>query len=143
MLKSKTKRLNNVEDHYIFRDPLRLTESKSRKLDHLQQKLVLLHPGNKLKQSKKDLINISGKLQNNYNQLLKGKQSRYLLDLNKLELLNPLNIMKKGYSVTKVNGHVIKSIQDVKKEDFVDILVSDGIISAKVDTVRKDENNER
>ena len=143
LLKSKTKQLNNVEDHYIFRDPLRLTESKSRKLDHLQQKLVLLHPGNKIKQSKKDLVNISGKLQLNYNQLLKEKQNRYLLDLNKLELLNPLSIMKKGYSVTKVNGHVIKSVKDVKKADLVDILVNDGVISAKVDTVRKGETNEK
>jgi len=58
--------------------------------------------------------------------------------LNKLELLNPLSIMKKGYSVTKKDGKILKSVADIKKQDQLDILLNDGSVIATVNEVRKD-----
>lgn len=142
LVRSKGERLKNVKNSYIFRDPMRLTESKSRKLDYLSQKLELLHPGNLLKQSKKDLDKQELLLNDYFLRVLNKKRNRYLLDLNKLELLNPLSIMKKGYTVSKVKGKVIKKTTDVKLDDNVDILVNDGIIQTKVINVRKEDSNE-
>jgi len=139
LLKGKSEKLDSVISSYIFRDPLRLTEQKSRKLDHLIEKLELLHPGNKLKQSEENLKNMTKLLNNYYKRILVKKQNEYLLELNKLELVNPLSIMKKGYSLSKVNGNIIKSIKDVKVNDEVNILVNDGIVNTKVISVREDE----
>jgi len=139
LLKIKQQKLNNISTSYIFRDPLRLTEQKSRKLDHLSDKLRLLHPGNLLKQSKQEVDLQTKRLNDYYMRILKEKQNRYLLDLNKLELINPLSIMKKGYSVSKINGKVIKNVDDVSVNDNIDVLVNNGVIKAAVIATRKED----
>ena len=139
LVQGKFEKLDSIVSSYIFRDPLRLTEQKSRKLDHLIEKLDLLHPGNRLKQSKENLQNKTKLLNNYYKRILVKKQNNYILELNKLELVNPLSIMKKGYSLSKVNGTIIKSVKDVNVNDEVKILVNDGVVNTKVISVREDE----
>lgn len=51
----------------------------------------------------------------------------------RLKNLNPLDIMDKGFSIVSVNGNIIKSVNDVKKDDLIDIKVKDGNIKAKVE----------
>ena len=54
----------------------------------------------------------------------------------KKELLNPLNVLKKGYTVTEVNNKPLKSIKDVKVKDELKIKVIDGEIDAVVEGVK-------
>ena len=137
LMNSKIDQLKRVESSIIFRDPLRMTENKSRKLDHLSDKLELLNPINRLKQSQEDLIKTTKRLNDYYLRLLNQKSSVYHLEINKLELLNPLSIMKKGYSVVKKEGKVLKSIEEVKVNENIDIQVNDGVISANITGKRK------
>ena len=139
ILKHKMDLLKRIEGSYVFRDPLRLTENKSKKLDHLIEKLELLNPINRLRQSKIDLDVEVKKLNDYYQRYLLRKQNDFVLLINKLELLNPLSVMSKGYSVLKKNGVVIKSINEVNINDKINILVSDGILNANVINKRKDE----
>lgn len=139
IIKRKKDQLKYIEESYIFRDPLRMTEHKSRKLDHLMNQLRILHPGNKLKQSKEKLEKQEILLQMNAEKILKKKQNEMLMSLNKLELLNPLSIMKKGYTVSRVGNKVIKSTKDVCEGSDVTIQVEDGYINTVVKEVRKDD----
>lgn len=50
----------------------------------------------------------------------------------KIELLNPLNILKRGYSITRVNNHIIRSCKDIKENDTIDTEFSDGKIKSKI-----------
>ena len=52
--------------------------------------------------------------------------------LEQLQLLSPLNILKRGYAIVETNGHVIDSIQQVKANDEIAIRLSDGTIKATV-----------
>ena len=45
--------------------------------------------------------------------------------------------MKKGYSVVKKEGKVLKSIKEVKVNENIDIHVNDGVISATITSKRK------
>lgn len=137
LMNSKIDQLKRVESSVIFRDPLRMTESKSRKLDHLSDKLDLLNPINRLKQSQEDLVKTTKRLNDYYLRILNNKSTIYNLKINKLELLNPLSIMKKGYSVVKKEGKVLKSIEEVKVNENIDIHVNDGVISANIRSKRK------
>ena len=58
------------------------------------------------------------------------------LTINKLELLNPLSVLSKGYSVTKVNDKVVKSKNDVKIKDKINIKLIDGEIESIVEGVK-------
>jgi len=138
LLKSKKERLERLKRSYVFKDPLRLTESKSRRYDHLREKLELLSPVNRITQSYDKVNHLTMKVQNYYDRYLTKQQNDYVILLNKLELLNPLSIMKKGYSVTKKDGKILKSVADIKKQDQLDILLNDGSVIATVNEVRKD-----
>ena len=138
-IKVKQDRLHRLKDHYIFRDPGRITEQKSRKLDFLMEKLEILKPHNKVNQSKKNLQTQLEKLQYVYKNILRQKENQFTLKVNKLELLNPLSIMTKGYSVTKKDNVIIKSIAQEKETDKVSIDLKDGTFDAVVTNVRKGE----
>jgi len=139
ILKLKVESLKRIESSYVFRDPLRFTQDKSKRLDYAIEKLELLNPINRLQQSKIDLDKTMKSLHDYYNRYLTRKQNEYVLSINKLELLNPLSIMKKGYSVVKIKNTVIKSVDEISIEDNIEILVSDGTLNARVTDKRKDE----
>ncbi len=139
LLKYKIESLTRIESSYVFSDPLRVTEKKSRRLDHASELLELLNPKNRLKQSKIDLSTTVKRLNDYYERYLIKKQNSYVMSINKLELLNPLTIMKKGYSVLRKDGLLIKSVNDVKINDNIDILVSDGVLNANITNKRKGE----
>jgi exodeoxyribonuclease VII large subunit len=63
---------------------------------------------------------------------LSDNQHRYDILLNKLDLLNPLNILSKGYSVVTVGNDVVKSSKKVKVNDEVHVRLHEGKIKAVV-----------
>lgn len=62
--------------------------------------------------------------------------------IDRLTNLNPLNIMKKGYSIIYQDNSVIDTVDKVKINESIDIRLSDGQISAKVINIKKIENEE-
>lgn len=52
--------------------------------------------------------------------------------IDKLIILNPLNVMKKGYSIIYKNNNVISSVNDINDNDIINIKLQDGNINAKV-----------
>ena len=51
--------------------------------------------------------------------------------------LSPLQVVDRGYSVTKIKSKVLKTIKDIKKQDIIDIRVADGEIQAQVINVHE------
>ena len=64
--------------------------------------------------------------------IIKSKEEQYSKNIAKLEILNPLLTLKRGYTVTRVNDKVISSSKDVKSGDELDIEFKDGKINTKV-----------
>ena len=59
--------------------------------------------------------------------------------IDKLNLLNPLNILSRGYSITYLNDQALKSVLKVKEDDMISIRLSDGNLNAKVLEVKEDK----
>ncbi len=57
----------------------------------------------------------------------------------KLRLVDPQTIFKRGYSLTMVNGKLAKSVSQIKKGDLIKTRLSDGIIESKVNEISKNE----
>ena len=51
---------------------------------------------------------------------------------NKLELLNPENILRRGYSITTVNGRIVKSSRELKQYEIIDTQLFEGKIKSRV-----------
>lgn len=128
--------LKKLSTSYVLSNPLATFEIREQKLDELVNRLNtnLLH---KLDVSKNRFDSIKTKrvLLHPEDMLIKYNNSMELV-INKLELLNPLNVLKKGYSVTKVNDKPLKSIKDVKEKDKLNIKIIDGEIDAIVEGVK-------
>jgi exodeoxyribonuclease VII large subunit len=54
---------------------------------------------------------------------------------------NPLRLLNQGYSILKSKDKVVKQIKDVTIDDTIDILVSDGTVTSRVQKVTYSKNN--
>lgn len=66
---------------------------------------------------------------------LKNQNAKIALTkvISKLDGISPLKTLSRGYSIVEdVNGKVVKSVNDVKAEDEIKLILNDGTISAKV-----------
>ena len=57
--------------------------------------------------------------------------------ISKLEILNPLSVLKKGYSVVYKDNEVIKNITKLSKNDIINIRLFEGEFIAKVEEIKK------
>ncbi len=67
--------------------------------------------------------------------LLKGLE-------NNLVNMSPRKVLKRGYSITLVNGISIKNIKQVKENEIIETIVFDGIINSVVKSTKKQKHNE-
>lgn len=56
-----------------------------------------------------------------------------------IELMNPVNVLKRGYSITFMNGKVLKSVDDVREGDLLETIISDGDITSVTKKINKTE----
>lgn len=87
---------------------------------------------NEIKSGKNQLENLFNQLQDNVKVQLKDNKKNIVHLHENLDNLNPLSILSKGYSVVKRDEKYIKSINDVQKDDNLEIQLRDGILLSKV-----------
>ena len=152
------KRLDNIKNAYVIKNPLALYEAKEQKLDNyidnlnkyikqlldnynnklnnIKQSYVLknpLAPYEIKKEKLKGFIDILNKIIQNQ---LNTNNHQYTLIINKLELLNPLNILNKGYSLVTKEDTIIKDTNKLKVNDQINIRFYKGTIKAKVEEIK-------
>jgi exodeoxyribonuclease VII large subunit len=54
-----------------------------------------------------------------------------------VNLLNPLNLLKRGYSLTFVDGKILKSVENIQKGQRIQTQFVDGIVDSEVIVVEK------
>jgi len=130
-IKSYTDTFSKLKNTYILKNPISMYEIDEQKLDNMLEKLGSIMTY-KLEREKSKLNNLSKMISPNMlNRLDKEKIKLENIET-KLNLLNPENILKKGYSLTLVEGKIVKSINSVKKGSIIDTKFSDGIIKSEV-----------
>jgi len=55
----------------------------------------------------------------------------------KLRLVDPQNILKRGYSLTMLNGKILKSVNQIKLGDQLETRLSDGMVDSKAEKIVK------
>ena len=135
MITSKKDQLETLKKSYILTNPIAMYQVKEQRFDSLFEKIHLLM-NSIIANEKNNCQILKQKLENNIQKVLENEQHRYLHALNKLEILNPLLTIKRGYSITRNQDHVVTSIQQVKPHDKIKIEVTDGLIEARVEEVK-------
>ena len=129
---SKKQVLSSLVSSYVLKKPTAMYEIKEQNLDFLMDNLN--------KEIKKVLDNNRVRLSKilgsyvltNPDIMYKFKMQNLEHIINKLDVLNPMNTLKRGYSIVKKDNKVISNINNVSIDDMINISVKDGIINAKV-----------
>jgi exodeoxyribonuclease VII large subunit len=64
--------------------------------------------------------------------ILKKKQTLTDSFENTLKILDPVNVLKRGYTITSLNGKIIKSSNETSENDIIDTRFGDGSVKSKV-----------
>lgn len=131
ILKSKIKTLNSICDSPIIRNPISIYEVKEQKFDNIYERLINGY-SNIIEKNKYILDTIKTSLNVSINNVLIANKHSYIKILSKLEVLNPLLTLKRGYSIVKKDNRVIDSKTKLLKGDKVNIELQDGSIEAEI-----------
>ncbi len=101
-------------------------------VSEMTTKLLSLSPDDKIAKLYNDLDFLSQKYENISNRIFQNTANKIELLATKLESLNPVSILKRGYSVVTNNDKTVTSVKDVKNGDTLAINITDGKIISKV-----------
>jgi exodeoxyribonuclease VII large subunit len=68
---------------------------------------------------------------------LDDKKHRFGISLGKLEALNPISVLARGYTMTSVKGEIIRSAENVSIGDVLTVRFSDGEVFAQAEEIHK------
>lgn len=111
-------RLNRLKDSGIFSDFSSYTQKLRGKVDELYKSTTIAYQRN-----------------------LADKRLTFMTKVGKLEALNPLSVMSRGYSVVQKEGRVISSSSDVEVGDEFIVRFKDGTITANVQSITPDNRS--
>ena len=148
------RKLNELKNSFILRNPMSLYEIKEQKLDvlfdslnkiintklteykvrlnNIKSSYILKNPLGIYDVKKETIAKYSDSLKKTIISVINTNSYNYKLLINKLELLNPLNILSKGYSLTTVDNEVVNDSKQVKIGDSINVRLSKGNIKAEV-----------
>lgn len=117
------------------------------KLESLQQtgmlqKLLSRAVKNVFSETEKSLKAVKNGMKLSVSGLLQGEDERTKLNEEKIRILDPLNVLNRGYSITYYRGKPVKSVSDIDIGEEVETTVADGSFGSKI-TVKKNNNDQK
>ena len=114
ILDTLTQRLSALKDSYILRQPLNLVTQYEQKIDDLRKDMALRI---------EHIVNMRGE--------------NFKLASGKLETLNPLAILNRGYSVTTKlpEGVILKETQGLNRGDEIETRLGKGKVRSKIEEI--------
>ena len=131
IIEAKKKKLDYLTSRPILKNPMDIYVIKQQKLDMLLEKALYLIK-EKTNLANNQVAILQNNLVVNIDKQLKNKERVFERVLTKLETLNTISTIKRGYSITRKEGKVITELKNVKKEDVIKTEVQDGYITSKV-----------
>ena len=131
LITSFRKRLDVIQESYILENPASIYQMKEQKFDTLFDRLQMVMKTI----TSSERLRLEHLLQSCSYGITKNMNHqihRFEKSVSKLEILNPLLTIGRGYSITKKNSKVVSSISDIKKKDLLEIELKDGIIQTEV-----------
>jgi len=124
--------LGSLVNSYVLKKPTAMYEIKEQQLDflidNLNKGIERIVDNNRIRLYKVT----SSYVLTNPDIMYKFKMQNLEHIINKLEVLNPMNTLKRGYSIVKKDDMVVSDIGDVSVNDMINVNIKNGIINAKV-----------
>ncbi|TMP58864.1 exodeoxyribonuclease VII large subunit [Pseudoalteromonas sp. S1610] len=107
---------------------------QERVLANLTPRLMRQSPDKKLANANYQLAQLHARLNQAIQQQLQHANNKLALQASRLDSVSPLNVLARGYSITKTaENKVVKSVEDVKVGDVLITELVDGQVTSKVE----------
>ncbi|EAD8641418.1 exodeoxyribonuclease VII large subunit [Listeria monocytogenes] len=125
-----SERLNNAFSKQIF--------VKQTAFDRLNNRLHYYHPNKEIELQKEQMTLHLQALDKAMKQLLKDKQQSFFRQVDALEHLSPLSLLKRGFGVTYKENTLVKSVQELEVGDNIQVKMQGGHIDALITAKEED-----
>ena len=132
-------RLFQSTSNYVLNNPKMLYYEKLEKFKNTYQKLnkgmeeLVTNYKMKLFQLENSYVLLNPDI------LYKFQEQNLVSLIEKLEVLNPMNTLKRGYTIVRENGKVISDIEQIQVSDKLEIELKNGHVMTEVKEVKKYE----
>lgn len=134
-----------LESFHMYGDRLQRamnskTELFAAKLKAYENRFQYLSPESMLREKRQYASELEECLRSSMEQKLTEKRHELAIWIQRFEGLSPLRKLNGGYAfVSDLGGHAVTEISQIKKGDRISIAVTDGVIEAVADRIRKEE----
>ncbi|WP_391116029.1 exodeoxyribonuclease VII large subunit [Psychrobacillus sp. L3] len=119
-------------EEQLQREINRLVREKERNFLQLEERRLQLSPQKMIDQQWKSVQALTSQLTKGTLSTYEKQRHQFIGSIRTLEALNPLKIMDRGYSITYIDGKVVKSVKEVGTGDSIYVTLPDGRIEAIV-----------
>lgn len=129
--------LNGAKEElsYITSALPHIVQNRIEKGNNRLQRIVSTIPiitENRIKDSSKNLDILKERIQTAISQRIRQETLRISHIGDKISMLSPTNTLKRGYSITRINGKAISHISEIKDGDKISTQVLDGTINSNI-----------
>lgn len=127
------------------RSLIRLTEKMRERLNALISRRSITHPHEWIESMREKTDAYLSRLNTAFVSVIDSHKQSLAAMLGKLDVLNPLSVLQRGYSVVEKDGKVVGSVEHVKENDTINIRLRDGYVSVtarKINTLDKETGDE-
>ncbi|MGO3364640.1 MAG: exodeoxyribonuclease VII large subunit, partial [Leuconostoc falkenbergense] len=135
IITTQKQRLTRMTDHVLFKQPDRLYTGYNQRVDQAARSLVRL-THQRLTNAQHDYTTIVQRQQQLQKHLLQPAQERLQLLSAKLDLVSPLKILTRGYTIVTQNEKVVRSVTLLDKNDEINVRFADGSVVANITGVK-------
>ena len=131
-LNDNLERFANIKNRALFKNPYKIHDMNAMDLDFIKSRLV---------SSSKDMIHSNNmtlsRIKNSSvfkkpESIFDNQRTELSMHINKLNVLNPLLNIQRGYAVARTGGKVVSHAKDLKKDDELELEFKDGKVNTKV-----------
>ena len=134
-------KLETLKNAYVLKNFVNNLDNLLFKVDNLNKRIINLSPINEINHALVNVNKYKDSLNKSINKRIELNDYKLDNDINKLILLNPLNIMSKGYTITFQDGKVVSKIEDVDKDKSLNTKILGGEIISTINEIKKDKEN--
>jgi len=118
---------------------LRMFNIQKKQVDDLKNKVYFLNPLEKINGLYESLNNIKVNMASKIRYKIERLQKRWQINSIRLDDNSPIKILKKGYSITRKNEQVTKSIKSLNRKDLIETILQDGKLLSKIVEIKEDD----
>jgi exodeoxyribonuclease VII large subunit len=111
-------------------------------LQEKRYKIEYISKGNAFRQIEQKIhslmqtVDVCGKSMNySMLQILMSNKTRLIMNIEKLDILNPASVLLRGYSSTSRSGKIITSVKQLTIGDKIEVEFKDGSVSAEINNI--------